>query len=781
MAEPSTSTGKRKRNTKRSSKVRASCVSPTKKARKCKKLYEKYRNVRLQNHPDLILNVMDDYDGIYGDSDEDSHSDVASNLGDTVEEVCSDDERRSVRGEATSLAEASVEGEVDAHPSPPTSPPNHDSDESLPVPPANTWVKDNNRPPIVLPFTGTPGLAVDKPTTPLGFLQLFFTRELLEYFTDETNRYALQCFRSRGKECDWCNVTVVDIAHYLGLTILMGVLPAARQWMYWAVGKPYYVPIFTATMPYRRYKQIARYFHFCNNEALIDPSDRLAKVRTVMEYLVEKFKAYYLPNKELSLDEGVLGWRGRLIFKVYNPDKPDKYGIKLYILCEAKSGYVFNFSVYHGVGTTIKETVTSLIDPIKHCGYTVYMDNFYNSVSLADTLYHECGTHCCGTLRLPRGAPKDLQKVVKDPKFPVHEVEYRRKDNTFIVCWKDKRLVSMISTCHNAATHKVTLKRKKKIGGRTRMEKITVDRPKMIHDYNKNMSGVDHFDQMVKYYKFVRRTPRWTKKMISFLLQMAMFNAHHLYTLYYTPEKKTRKTKVVERTVDGTTTSTTTVEKEVQKKLDLFTFHEVLYTKLIHFNLEEWPYSNKPVQPRNERPSAMPYLSLPVVPGRPNEDNDGEEADIDEEDESPVTPPMRKVAVRRRLYPSPAAASSAVPTTSDTASTTSDSVSTTSDTVPSTSDTGASESFDRYIYKDVPYQGLGSGKKYVDPPCRLDSSKNHLLVRLPKRLSCRVCRVQGKRKDTPWKCGACNMPLCALNCPYIYHSSIHLSGSTSTP
>ena len=56
-------------------------------------------------------------------------------------------------------------------------------------------------------------------------------------------------------------------------------------------------------------------------------------------------------------------------------------------------------------------------------------------------------------------------------------------------------------------------------------------------DYNKNMKGVDHFDQMLKYYSFARKSTKWTKKMTMYLLQMAIHNSFTLYK-QYNPYKK---------------------------------------------------------------------------------------------------------------------------------------------------------------------------------------------------------------------------------------------------
>ena len=85
--------------------------------------------------------------------------------------------------------------------------------------------------------------------------------------------------------------------------------------------------------------------------------DRLILVRPVMEYLQEKCRTTYTPREHLSLDEGLLKWKGRLNIKTYNPKKPARYGIKFFFLCESKSGYVFDFSIYSGY-TALSETLS---------------------------------------------------------------------------------------------------------------------------------------------------------------------------------------------------------------------------------------------------------------------------------------------------------------------------------------------------------------------------------------------------------------------------------------
>jgi len=53
-------------------------------------------------------------------------------------------------------------------------------------------------------------------------------------------------------------------------------------------------------------------------------------------------------------DEAMIAWKGWFIFKVYIPNKPDRYGIKAYHVSEAKSGYICNLEVYTGKSPSLR-------------------------------------------------------------------------------------------------------------------------------------------------------------------------------------------------------------------------------------------------------------------------------------------------------------------------------------------------------------------------------------------------------------------------------------------
>jgi hypothetical protein len=54
--------------------------------------------------------------------------------------------------------------------------------------------------------------------------------------------------------------------------------------------------------------------------------DPLFKLGPIFKRMLSRFNSAYIPHQNISLDEGMIPWRGNLSFRVYSPDKPVKYG-----------------------------------------------------------------------------------------------------------------------------------------------------------------------------------------------------------------------------------------------------------------------------------------------------------------------------------------------------------------------------------------------------------------------------------------------------------------------
>lgn len=127
----------------------------------------------------------------------------------------------------------------------------------------------------------------------------------------------------------------------------------------------------------------------------------------MLDLLIKIFNEAYTPGKQLSLDESLLLFRGRLSFKQYIKTKAAKYGIKFYELTTS-DGYVLNIIIYKGKETNLTEygsktakLVLQLMQPYLNKGHHLLMDNFYNSVDLSTHLLSK-KTHTTGTLRSNR-------------------------------------------------------------------------------------------------------------------------------------------------------------------------------------------------------------------------------------------------------------------------------------------------------------------------------------------------------------------------------------------
>ena len=95
------------------------------------------------------------------------------------------------------------------------------------------------------------------------------------------------------------------------------------------------------------------------------------------------YERWYQPECDLSLDESMVKFKGRLAFRQYLPAKPTRWGINQFVLAEAKSGYCLRSVVYSGKtsfarvagGSLSEQVVLSLLARQKkgllfeQCGY----------------------------------------------------------------------------------------------------------------------------------------------------------------------------------------------------------------------------------------------------------------------------------------------------------------------------------------------------------------------------------------------------------------------------
>ena len=91
-------------------------------------------------------------------------------------------------------------------------------------------------------------------------------------------------------------------------------------------------------------------------------TDKLAHIRFVLDSIVSSLKNSYNPSKQLTIDERLCRYRGHCPFRQYMPSKPDKYGIKMFIIADSLNYFPINIEVYTGAlkGCTTEDTVYDL-------------------------------------------------------------------------------------------------------------------------------------------------------------------------------------------------------------------------------------------------------------------------------------------------------------------------------------------------------------------------------------------------------------------------------------
>ncbi|XP_066953379.1 uncharacterized protein [Macrobrachium rosenbergii] len=75
--------------------------------------------------------------------------------------------------------------------------------------------------------------------------------------------------------------------------------------------------------------------------------DKIAAFRKFFEKFVDNCISNYNISEYATVDEMLAAFRGKCPFRVYMPSKPAKYGIKIFILADAKTFYVSRINAYN--------------------------------------------------------------------------------------------------------------------------------------------------------------------------------------------------------------------------------------------------------------------------------------------------------------------------------------------------------------------------------------------------------------------------------------------------
>ena len=363
----------------------------------------------------------------------------------------------------------------------------------------------------------------------LQVFELVFTPTVMKMIVHYSNNYNQAL-----------NLNVAELKLFLGLHILMSLCDKPNISEYWhGPSDPAYTPHFASCMSRDRFHQIRANLNFYT-ATNPEPTDKLYKIRSLLDTIVPKWSEINNLDKELSLDESMIPTKGKLPagMKVFEPRKRVRFGIKVYVLAESKSGYVQEILLHQGNKNTASDYVTKLTKPYEKQGRWIAFDNFYSSYQLFVDMYDR-GFHCVGTVRRNRrGVPEvTKRKSTPGPGRQRKEEVQGRMEKFSASYLESQHNVQHIKFRDNSKEVHVfsTLPLKKGYVTATRwtkvkniQQKVKIDLPVQIHQYNKLMGGVDLVDSIKGKAKRTLMTKRWTLKVFHYLLEISIFNVFTL-------------------------------------------------------------------------------------------------------------------------------------------------------------------------------------------------------------------------------------------------------------
>lgn len=424
---------------------------------------------------------------------------------------------------------------------------------------------------------------------PLALFHIFMTDDILELIVKHTNtEIELRARQYNRKQWYLEKTDKIELRAYIGLLYIAGLmksghLPTTVLW-----SKKFGPVAFRNTMNKNRFEFLTRCLRFDNRNDRIYkkvskkitikgkgrtqiPKVKITKVyadkfcpfREVWEMFNRNCRRSYRPSNRLTVDETVLGFDGRVSFKKYNPNKPDRRGMEIQTLCDSSTAYYIHGEPYLGAQaaeqddpsepstsstpstpsassisarTDITEptkTVLKLTEPFhdQPNRKIVTCDNYFCSVELANELL-ERGCTLVGTMKKSR---RELPPQTLETKN-VMECEFLYQKNKVLVSYapKPSKMVVLLSSEHISVGS---------IDEETQKPEINIF-------YNKNKGAVDTLNKCMHSRTTSRKTRRWPLRYFFGVLDILANNAFIIQRLNSGDPKITRL-QFIEDLADG--------------------------------------------------------------------------------------------------------------------------------------------------------------------------------------------------------------------------------------
>lgn len=221
------------------------------------------------------------------------------------------------------------------------------------------------------------------------------------------------------------------------------------------------------------------------------------------------FRSHWQPLEHVTIDEGLICFKGRYQHRVHIRGKPDATGLKIYGLAD-QSGYMYAFDLYKGDKTTIPEIVMGLLGKLPSKNFKVYANSWYGSEDLALLLLQHgyLFTLGCGKNKPTLIFNDYLDKSLS--KGQVRYLQHEKHPNLLALSYNDR------AKCHfftNLFRPEFTDNRKSQ----------TI--PSVVEDYRHYIGSIDRVDRSAKSACWPHKNSRWTMAFLWYLLGLCVSNA----------------------------------------------------------------------------------------------------------------------------------------------------------------------------------------------------------------------------------------------------------------
>ncbi|KAL1513769.1 hypothetical protein ABEB36_003135 [Hypothenemus hampei] len=308
-----------------------------------------------------------------------------------------------------------------------------------------------------------------------------------------------------------------EIKAYIGLLYYSGLWKTSNvdDNVLWS--KKQGITFYRCVMSLNRFRFLSKSIRF-DQKSNRDENDKFAPIREIWDIFIKNCMTYYNPHKFCTVDEQLLGFRGRCPFRVFIKSKPVKYGLKIVTLNDATTSYLIYGIPYirkeNFVGSLEiipQKIFTDVTIPIHGSNRTITCGSWFTSIMLIEMMMDApYNLTITGTLKKnKKEIPKEMKIASQSP--PDTKFCFSKTKRISLLSYTPKqREIVLVASSYSTST------------------RIVDGIPEIILHYNATKDGTNCFDQLCRAHTVSRKTNRWTMRFFYGMLDQAIVNARIL-------------------------------------------------------------------------------------------------------------------------------------------------------------------------------------------------------------------------------------------------------------